>query len=70
MAFRTDQPEPELWKTLTKGVEPAVDNMSVKNMVDTLEGIRDPVRLRTMSYSRNTVANGTIYVSAFFKSIL
>jgi len=59
MVFNTEQPEPALWKTLTEGVEPLVDNMEVQTLLDALETIRDNSQTRTMSYSRNTLANGT-----------
>jgi len=70
MAFRTDEPEPPLWSTLTEGAEPLIDDMKVESIIDTLEGIRDNTRVRTMAYSRNIVADGTHSLPAVLKQLL
>lgn len=58
LAYRTDEPEPELYKLLVGDVKPIEDYMSFGSIMDYINNSVYPSGFRTRDYTRNLLVDG------------
>jgi hypothetical protein len=68
LAYRTDKPEPDLYKILVGDVQPIADNMSLGSIMDYINKSVYPTGFRTRMYPRNLLVDGKNHVRSFQKS--